>query len=86
MGGERKSEGEISSLVNWLKGILAVQNLLVVRIDPGGSLKSTSGMVKRLKTKSGIIWINLELDRIARHIDSNDVNDARIRAHMKKLE
>jgi len=84
--GERKSEGEIYSLANFLKRLLAVQNLLVGRIDPSGSLKSTNGMVKRLKTQSGRIWINLASNQSARHPDSNDVNDTQIQDDLKKLE
>lgn len=45
------------------------------RIDAGGSLKSTNGMVRRLKTQSGRISINLASDRSACHPDSNDLND-----------
>lgn len=54
--------------------------------DPGGSLKSTSGMVRRLKNKSGRKYINLASNRSTCHPNSNDVNDAQIRVHMKKLE
>ena len=45
------------------------------RINPSGSLRSTSGMVKRLKTQSGRIWINLTSDQSAHPPYYNDANE-----------
>lgn len=63
-----------------------VQKLVVGRIDLGGFLKGTNGMVRRLKTQIGRNSINLALDQSAHHPDSNGVNATQIRSHMKKLE
>ena len=43
-------------------------------------------MVRRLRIKSGKIWVSIETNRSARHPDSNGVNDTQIGFHMKKLE
>lgn len=55
-------------------------------LDVGGSLKSTSGMVRRPKTQSIINTIKIASNLIAHHPDCNDVKGTRIRADLKKLE
>lgn len=54
-----------------------------VTSDPGGSSKSTNGMVKGSKIQRGKIWINLTSDRSARHPDSNGVDDTQIRVQVR---
>jgi len=52
---EENVEGEISSLSSRLRRHFVVKNILVGRIDPGGSSKNTNVMVRRIKTQGGKI-------------------------------